>query len=651
MTGRGTIGAGDPHYGTDACRVRRLARACMIGLALALLSILPAGRAQAEPAITWRVENPFRFFVDPADTEVHRSTFEALSPRSRLTPVLAAERALSERHPEGWAATMYDKVCWDAGKNRYGCASDPNYLSPTSHTILIEARGLEGAPAQCTWLTAPLDGRGRGQAMTAPCEEPVRLDIPYPAGARVTLDADGKRVAATTIKVEDLLIVGMGDSFASGEGNPDIPVRFSRERAASYGSARKGGDLDGYPARVGSWKQLGDTAFVNENARWLDQACHRSLYSHQLRAAVQLAIEYPWRAVTFVGLACSGAEVTNGLFLVYKGNEWVPNPPELSQISAAADAQCGAHPAPTIDLPEAFHLNNALPELKQIQLKSCPRDRARRIDLLLLSIGGNDVGFARLLANTVLDDSSTLRRLGGWFGHVHTAREALPQLDQLDLRYKALRRAVHTLLHIPWHEADRVVLTAYPGLALLDGGRDVCPDGRAGMDVLPDFRLSQQKVQEGETIAANLNARMAEVAQAHGWSYVDAHRKAFLGRGICSGFVEAAFSSVDDLRLPRQKGGVWEPYNPADYRPYASRQRWFRTPNDSFLTGHFHASQSLAQKLIRLDTLSWFQLVLASTYSGAFHPTAEGQAAIADAAVAQARRVLARYRPRAAAVE
>jgi len=30
--------------------------------------------------------------------------------------------------------------------------------------------------------------------------------------------------------------------------------------------------------------------------------------------------------VTFVGLACSGAEITAGLFLRYKGNEWVPNP-------------------------------------------------------------------------------------------------------------------------------------------------------------------------------------------------------------------------------------------------------------------------------------------------------------------------------------
>jgi hypothetical protein len=37
------------------------------------------------------------------------------------------------------------------------------------------------------------------------------------------------------------------------------------------------------------------------------------------------------------------------------------------------------------------------------------------------------------------------------------------------------------------------------------------------------------------------------------------------------------------------------------------------------------------------------QLLLASTYSGAFHPTAEGHAAIADAVVAEAREVLAAH--------
>ncbi|MGE3711498.1 MAG: hypothetical protein AB7G35_17745, partial [Hyphomicrobiaceae bacterium] len=87
----------------------------------------------------------------------------------------------------------------------------------------------------------------------------------------------------------------------------------------------------------------------------------------------------------------------------------------------------------------------------------------------------------------------------------------------------------------------------------------------------------------------------------------------------------------------------WVPYNPGDFQPYASRQRWFRTPNDAFMTGNFHVSTSLVRRVLKFETLSWFQLLLAATYSGAFHPTAEGQAVIADAVVERARAVLEKY--------
>jgi hypothetical protein len=136
---------------------------------------------------------------------------------------------------------------------------------------------------------------------------------------------------------------------------------------------------------------------------------------------------------------------------------------------------------------------------------------------------------------------------------------------------------------------------------------------------------------------------MLKSAAAHSWTFVEAHRRAFIGRGICAGFTDNAFSIADDLRLPRRTPQGWHPYNPADYRAYATRQRWFRTPNDAFMTGNFHVSQSLLEKVLKLETLSWFQLLLASTYSGAFHPTAEGQAAIADAVVEKARGVLDKY--------
>lgn len=614
-------------------------------IAILLLAIGAARPALAnEPHIMWRLENPFRFFTDPKLTEAHRATYEALSEDERRQPVLSAERALAERHSsDGWAATMLDQTCWDPRANRHRCRSEPDYLHPESHRIVAQLASIPDAGnVDCTWLTAPLEQRGT--SLTVPCDVPVKLDIPYPTGAGVSVEIGSQTIARVDIRIEDVLIVGVGDSFASGEGNPDVPVRFSRERAADYGDPAKEPQLGGYPARTGDWSTIGDAAFIKTNPRWLDQACHRSLYSHQLRVALQLAVEQPQRAVTFVSFACSGAEIVRGLFLRYRGHEWVPTPPDLSQISAVAQEQCGDRRAPSYDLPEAYHMQGRVPDLQGgLVLRKCDAEQARKIDLLLVSIGGNDIGFSRLVANAVLADESVLRKLGGWIGQVHGYSEAQALLTALDDRYKALNRALHNILHIPWKQSDRVLLISYPSLTLLDDGRSICPDSRAGMTVASDFALSARKAQDAMQAAGRLDRIMRQTSEAHGWSFVSAHRERFNGRSICAGWIEDAISTADDLRLPRRINGEWVPYNPASYRPYASRQRWFRTPNDAFLTANFHVSQSLLQKALPSKTVNWFQVLLASLYSGAFHPTAEGQAAIADAVVVEARRVLARY--------
>jgi hypothetical protein len=610
------------------------------------------------PAVTieWRVENPFRFFADPKDTEVHRATYLALSPEQRETaPVLAAEHALARRHEAGWAETMYRKTCWAGASNRHVCPNTADYINPEQHRVVVSLKGMAEPNVDCRWVTAALDrtggAAGAESAVTLPCGEPVTFVAPYPRGLTVRVEVGGIAVASTEIKVRDIFVVGLGDSFGSGEGNPDVPVRFSPERTIAYGKSNgTSDDMVGYPARVGGWKQVGDDTFIEGNARWLDQACHRSLYSHQLRAALELAVEDPHRAVTFAGFACSGAEVTWGLFLRYKGNEWVPNPPDLSQVSAAADAQCGKRNAPVVDMPEAYHMNGVIPELKGgLTLSKCPYEQARKIDLVLMSIGGNDIGFARLVANAVLSDGSLVRSLGGWFGQVHGNAESQDLLTRLDQRYKAMNRAVHGILHVPWDESDRVILTAYPPFALLDDAGNMCRDGSAGMEVFNEFRITQSAALSSSWLADKLDQVMQKSADAHGWTFAEAHRKTFVGRGLCAGHTNGLGPLVDDLRLPRRHDGVWKPYNPALYQPYASRLRWFRTPNDAFLTGNFHAAGSVMQKVLKLQSFSWFQVLLAATYGGAFHPTAEGQAAMADAVVERARAVLERHGQQSAA--
>ena len=617
-----------------------------VWLALAAIAAPTVTSASASPVITWHVDNPFRFFTDPSDAQVHRATYMSLTQEEKQFPVLSAERALQSRHDDGWAATMYKKTCWNPLTNKFECSEYDDYMNPKGHSVTAELRGIdEAANLTCTWLTAPRGGSAtRGEAITQPCNEAVEFDVPYPGGLGVKVEIGGRDVAETDLKVHDILIAAMGDSFASGEGNPDVPVRFSRDRSADYSRPDEDGALTGYPARIGDWQKIGDKTFISENARWLDQACHRSLYSNQTRAALELAVEDPHRAVTYAGVSCSGAEVTFGLFLRYTGNEWVPNPPVLSQVSAVAEAQCGTHESEALDLPEAYHINGKIPELKGgLVLRKCAKENARKIDLVLLSIGGNDIGFSRLVANAVLSSQSLLRQLGGWIGEVHGQAQASAQLARLPARYKSLNRAIHNLLYVPWEESDRIILAGYPGLALSGDGSETCKDGRAGMEVVPDFELSEQKLREGTWVADKLHRLMRDNANTYGWTFAETHRRAFVDRGICSGGREDGGRQADDLRLPRKIDGSWKPYNPADFQAYATRQRWFRTPNDAFMTGNFHVAASLMQKVIKTDTFSWFQLLLASTYSGAFHPTAEGHAAIADGVADKARAVLQKY--------
>jgi hypothetical protein len=63
---------------------------------------------------------------------------------------------------------------------------------------------------------------------------PYALD-PANSGVSVTVRMpDGRELAEPNVVVEDLFIVALGDSFASGESNPDRPVQFSAAREMLY---------------------------------------------------------------------------------------------------------------------------------------------------------------------------------------------------------------------------------------------------------------------------------------------------------------------------------------------------------------------------------------------------------------------------------
>ena len=236
----------------------------------------------------------------------------------------------------------------------------------------------------------------------------------------------------------------------------------------------------------------------------------------------------------------------------------------------------------------------------------------------MVSIGGNDVGFSRLRRQCRASDQSLLRQLGGWFGEVQGFLDANARLDRLEDLYKSLNRAIaqHPACSMGRGGPDSS-LTSYPRLALLEDGSTVCPDGRAGMTVVQDFAL---ECGQGAQFGRGCGAARCASWRTRAGSMAGPSSTAIAARSSAAASAQAGATtrsrSTDDLRLPRKIGGKWEPYNPADWKPYASRQRWFRTPNDAFMTGNFHVSASLLQRALKLQALSWFQLLLASTLFG-----------------------------------
>ena len=85
------------------------------------------------------------------------------------------------------------------------------------------------------------------------------------------------------------------------------------------------------------------------------------------------------------------------------------------------------------------------------------------------------------------------------------------------------------------------------------------------------------------------------------------------------------------------RGTGWRPYDPSTQNfPYALRQRWVRTINDANMI----INQKIVDQYGALDQASSEKDFSETT--GAMHPSAEGQAALADAMMMDLRAELAK---------
>ena len=110
----------------------------------------------------------------------------------------------------------------------------------------------------------------------------------------------------------------------------------------------------------------------------MSAACHRSLYGYQLRTALALAIENTQIAVTFLPLACSGATIESGLFGSQGASDCPPS------------GRCAGTVPPQIE------------QLQDVLDKARKQMPSRKLDLVLLTVGANDIKFAGLVADVII---------------------------------------------------------------------------------------------------------------------------------------------------------------------------------------------------------------------------------------------------------
>jgi hypothetical protein len=132
-------------------------------------------------------------------------------------------------------------------------------------------------------------------------------------------------------------------------------------------------------------------------------------------------------------------------------------------------------------------------------------------------------------------------------------------------------------------------------------------------------------------------------------TFVDSHQAAFAEHGVCAhsnndpDFDRTCFASSGETFRSDLAVAADAPLScnrPAsEYRPYLPRTRWVRTANDSYFTAMTYP-QGLSSLLTPANIHDAIWGVLSAVYGGAIHPTAEGQAAMADAALPAMRSVL-----------
>ena len=578
----------------------------------------PVGQEQ-RPRIVWEVKNRFPLFRSesavseilklPANKPLLEWATQTLAAAPDLLAPLTSDYAYSHKGKcKGKSGNQEFKTLWNPCTETY---SPKLFELPDNHDIYV--RIVPAPQGKCMFKLGGLPG------VSADCGARVVVNVPRSAEPQVLVVEGIPGVPSLTenILVRDILLFAFGDSFASGESNPDVQAIHRDHPTHGVG----GEALSGV-----TW--LNSPHKLARKPKWQDRRCHRSVLSWPILAAAKLAADDPHMVVRIASWACTGAEISDGFYSaqLMKSADALGVPVQRSQFVAAREAICAKEkPHGSGDSIDTVEHKKGTKSGKGGKAVGCLQaDRQREIDGVLFTFGGNDVFFGPVILDAV-GIVGTHIPFVDW--KIKPAREKIVRTplqakarikgevantyDKLQTRYAALN-AGFAALGVP---PEKVYQIQYPN-PLLDQNGKFCDKSKFdGMDTLDKVqRKSNLTAWESENAQTHMILPLQEAIKPSGnkWNVVDGHVGDMKKHGLC------AYDNNKELELamPKLASGNWvRNFKPSQYNHYAATARWFRTPDDVVMG--LYSGSSFAP------------------VSGAFHPSALAHSAIADQVVEQ----------------
>jgi lysophospholipase L1-like esterase len=401
------------------------------------------------------------------------------------------------------------------------------------------------------------------------------------------------------IRVEDIVIASIGDSFSSGEGNPERFRGQSTNRDAIWADDGSRGSNSLQAAR--------------------NRRAHRSTLAWPAQAALAIEKADKHSSVTFISVATTGATIDQGLLAPSEGATLEPRP-------------VGGLPAQLAELDSLIG--------------------TRQIDVLTISAGINDAGFAKILHAFLIANEGvgfarsagataafaslpawkqqsavvTAALNGNWSSVLTEPCPTCIGIDNIRGAYRRLATELQSRFH---NRLLNVFVAGYPDPTghRLSSGLKWCPNilgdmitksrgvtGQVAGAVAPDLEigLREEDALVG-SILAPLNAVLDSVINEQGWQIVSTQAEFADGHGYC-----AAWPNLTAGAYSFALGNPW----PNSVPPSDNSTTWFR------LAGQSAVMQGPLGSQVCDHTTGIFCVTKLAETTGSMHPNELGHQAV-----------------------